>query len=63
MGGDRDANPFVTHDITRLVAERSRQAVSDKYIDAVDALIGRCSLSADFVPPPALLASVRGCFP
>jgi phosphoenolpyruvate carboxylase len=60
MGGDRDANPFVTHEVTRKVAERSRQMVLYKYIDSVDALIGRCSLSADFAPPPpSLLASLR----
>jgi phosphoenolpyruvate carboxylase len=60
MGGDRDANPFVTHVITRKVAERSRQMVLYKYVEAVDALIGRCSLSADFAPPlPSLVASLR----
>jgi len=60
MGGDRDANPHVTHEITRKIAERSRQMVLYKYVDAVDALIGRCSLSADFAPPPpALTASLR----
>jgi len=60
MGGDRDANPYVTHEITRKVAERSRQMVLYKYVEVVDALIGRCSLSADFAPPPpSLIASLR----
>jgi phosphoenolpyruvate carboxylase len=67
MGGDRDANPYVTHDITRKVAERSRRMVLRKYVESVDALIGRCSLSSDFAPPPpSLIASVRRdahCFP
>ena len=61
MGGDRDANPFVTHQITREVAERTRRMVLRKYIQAVDDLIGRCSLSSDFAPPlPKLLASLKG---
>jgi phosphoenolpyruvate carboxylase len=60
MGGDRDANPHVTHTITRQIAERSRQRVLYKYVDAVDALIGRCSLSSGFAPPtPALVTSLR----
>lgn len=60
MGGDRDANPFVTHAVTRQVVERSRTLALRKYIQAVDDLVGRCSLSADFAPPPSkLIASVR----
>lgn len=57
MGGDRDANPYVTHAITRKVTERSRELALRKYIDAVDALIDRCSLSAIFAPPSAALMS------
>ena len=61
MGGDRDANPYVTHAITRQVAERSRQLALRKYVQAVDGLVGRCSLSADLAPPPAkhLAASLQ----
>lgn len=60
MGGDRDANPYVTHQITRDVAVRTRRMGLRKYIQVVDDLIGRCSLSADFAPPPPkLLASVK----
>jgi phosphoenolpyruvate carboxylase len=57
MGGDRDANPHVTHAITRTVAERSRQMALRKYFQAVDELVGRTSLSADLAPPPAALMS------
>ena len=60
MGGDRDANPYVTHTVTRRVAERAREIVLRKYRDAVDELIGLCSLSANFAAPPAaLLSSIR----
>lgn len=60
MGGDRDANPFVTHKITYQVALRCRQVVLRRYIQAVDDLVGRCSLSAEMVPPPPkLLASLK----
>ena len=60
MGGDRDANPYVTHATTRQVIERSRQVALRKYLQTVDDLVGRCSLSADLAPPPAkLLASLR----
>ncbi len=57
MGGDRDANPYVTHDITRQVAEHSKAVALRKYHDVVDELVGRCSLSADLAPPPASLAA------
>jgi len=63
MGGDRDANPYVTHDITRQVAERSRRLVLRKYVDAIDDLIGRCSLSADFAPPRRRSSPLYGAMP
>lgn len=53
MGGDRDANPFVTHDVTYEVAARARQKVLKKYLDIVDDLAGRMSLSADLARPTA----------
>jgi len=60
MGGDRDANPYVTHEITRQVAEKSKRLALRKYVEAVDDLIGRCSLSSDLAPPPvALTASLK----
>ena len=60
MGGDRDANPYVTHQITLDVAERTRSSRCANTSDAVDELIGRCSLSSDFAPPlPKLLASLK----
>jgi phosphoenolpyruvate carboxylase len=60
IGGDRDANPFVTHEVTRQVVERARQLILRKYFAEVDALVGWCSLSADLAPPPAkLLRSLK----
>lgn len=57
MGGDRDANPYVTHGITRQVAELSRRLALRKYYESVDDLVGRCSLSGELAPPPAALTS------
>ncbi|HVO33595.1 MAG TPA: phosphoenolpyruvate carboxylase [Elusimicrobiota bacterium] len=57
MGGDRDANPFVTHAITRQVVERARRLALRKYQQAVDDLVGRCSLSSTIAPPPARLVN------
>ena len=60
MGGDRDANPYVTHAITRKVAERARDLVLRKYLAVVDGLVERASLSAELAPPSAALsASLR----
>jgi phosphoenolpyruvate carboxylase len=60
MGGDRDANPYVTHRITRQVVERSRMVALRKYIQSVDELVSRCSLSAELAPAPAkLFASLQ----
>ncbi len=57
MGGDRDANPYVTHEVTIRVAQQSRRLALRKYYRAIDDLIGRCSLSADLAPPMAALVS------
>ncbi len=57
MGADRDANPYVTHTITRQVAEMSRTLALKKYYAVVDELIGRCSLSSELAPPPPSLAA------
>jgi len=60
MGGDRDANPYVTHTITRRVTARAKELVIRKYIASVDALIGRCSLSSDlYAPLPRLFSSIK----
>jgi phosphoenolpyruvate carboxylase len=51
VGGDRDGNPFVTPDVTVATARRASYAMLGRYHAALDDLIERLSLSADFAPP------------
>ena len=43
IGGDRDGNPFVTHDVTWKTLELQRDLVLKKYLEAFDYLIDRYS--------------------
>ena len=43
IGGDRDGNPFVTHDITWQTLELQRELIIGKYLKAFDYLINRYS--------------------
>ena len=43
IGGDRDGNPFVTHDITWKTLELQRELIISKYVEAFDYLIDRYS--------------------
>lgn len=43
IGGDRDGNPFVTHDVTWRTLELQRNLVLQKYLVAFDYLIDRYS--------------------
>jgi len=43
IGGDRDGNPFVTHDVTWKTLELQRELVLKKYLEAFDYLIDRYS--------------------
>jgi len=43
IGGDRDGNPFVTHDVTIKTLELQRDLVLKKYLEAFDYLIDRYS--------------------
>ncbi|MCL2579510.1 MAG: phosphoenolpyruvate carboxylase [Oscillospiraceae bacterium] len=43
IGGDRDGNPFVTHDITWKTLELQRELIVAKYIETFDYLISRYS--------------------
>jgi len=43
IGGDRDGNPFVTHDITWKTLELQRDLVLKKYLEVFDYLIDRYS--------------------
>ncbi|MFT3928414.1 MAG: phosphoenolpyruvate carboxylase [Myxococcales bacterium] len=46
IGGDRDGNPFVTAHVTRMVLERQRSLILDRYLADVDALGRGLSLSS-----------------
>jgi len=43
IGGDRDGNPFVTHDITWQTLELQRELIITKYLEVFDYLINRYS--------------------
>ncbi len=45
IGGDRDGNPFVSTQSTQDAVEYARRAILDEYLNAVDALTERLSLS------------------
>ena len=53
MGGDRDGNPFVTHEVTRDVVYLSRWRAADLYWRAIDELMW--SLSMQTASPDLLL--------
>jgi len=43
IGGDRDGNPFVTHDISWQTLELQRELIISKYLEVFDYLINRYS--------------------
>ncbi len=45
IGGDRDGNPFVTHDCTRDALEMARDLVIAHYIETVRSLARRVTVS------------------
>ena len=60
IGGDRDGNPNVTADVTRDTLARHRRVVIDKYVDAVETLRSRLSLSDRQVElPDSLYRAIR----
>ncbi len=56
VGGDRDGNPYVTPDITVATARRASHVILGRYRKALDDLVQRLSLSAEFTPPSAALS-------
>jgi phosphoenolpyruvate carboxylase len=59
IGGDRDGNPNVTADVTRMAALMQQQTALREYVERVDALIGLVTQSERFcVPSPAFRASL-----
>ncbi|HEX2660467.1 MAG TPA: phosphoenolpyruvate carboxylase, partial [Polyangia bacterium] len=60
IGGDRDGNPHVTHDITELAFARQSAVILDHYLAEVHALGGDLSLSSKYVEiTPELEALAR----
>ncbi len=51
IGGDRDGNPFVTPDVTRLALNMSQQTILREYLRRVDALISELTFSYRFCNP------------
>lgn len=51
VGGDRDGNPFVTPEVTVAASRRNAWALLGRYVDAVDDLIERLSLSSRVAGP------------
>ncbi|USD65488.1 phosphoenolpyruvate carboxylase [Vibrio sp. SCSIO 43136] len=45
MGGDRDGNPFVTHNITREVLRLSRWKAADLYLTDIQELVSELSMT------------------
>ncbi|MCU7850722.1 MAG: phosphoenolpyruvate carboxylase [Candidatus Thiodiazotropha sp. (ex Monitilora ramsayi)] len=51
IGGDRDGNPFVTPDVTRLALRMGQQTILREYIRRVDELISELTFSYRFCNP------------
>jgi phosphoenolpyruvate carboxylase len=51
IGGDRDGNPFVTPDVTRLALHMSQQTILREYLRRVGALISELTFSYRFCNP------------
>ncbi len=51
IGGDRDGNPFVTPDLTRLALRMAQQTILNEYLRRVDELISELTFSYRFCHP------------
>ncbi|MEA2697634.1 MAG: phosphoenolpyruvate carboxylase [Myxococcales bacterium] len=57
IGGDRDGNPHVTHDVTALALKRQAALILEHYLGEVHALGSELSLSSRYADvPPELVA-------
>ncbi|HXI55715.1 MAG TPA: phosphoenolpyruvate carboxylase, partial [Polyangia bacterium] len=57
IGGDRDGNPHVTHDVTALALQRQAALILEHYLGEVHALGSELSLSSRYADvPPELVA-------
>jgi phosphoenolpyruvate carboxylase len=55
IGGDRDGNPNVTHDVTRLALDRQRHVALTMHLEELRALRDELSISSRLVPPGPVL--------
>jgi phosphoenolpyruvate carboxylase len=49
IGGDRDGNPHVTHDVTQRAVERQSAVVMNHYLAEVNALGSELAMSSDYM--------------
>ncbi|MFO0878414.1 MAG: phosphoenolpyruvate carboxylase [Gemmataceae bacterium] len=56
IGGDRDGNPHVTHSTTAHAIRMQQEALLHYYIEAIESLGKRLSMTDQFAPPTAELA-------
>jgi phosphoenolpyruvate carboxylase len=63
IGGDRDGNPHVTHDVTRAALARQAAVALGHYLDEVHALGSELSLSSRYANVPPELARLAGRAP
>jgi phosphoenolpyruvate carboxylase len=60
VGGDRDGNPFVTHEVTYEVMRMQKTLALEKYLEAVEQIKRQLSSSAKIVPvDPDLIESIK----
>ena len=60
VGGDRDGNPYVTPETTIATARRASHVILGRYLEALDDLTRRLSLSSSVAPPlDALIKSLE----
>lgn len=52
IGGDRDGNPNVTAAVTRMALDRSHDMIVEEYLQALDRVIPRLSISEKIVAVP-----------
>jgi phosphoenolpyruvate carboxylase len=60
VGGDRDGNPYVTHDVTYEVLRMQKRVALERYIEEINQLKRQLSSSAKIAPiTPELLESIE----
>ncbi len=52
IGGDRDGNPNVTAEVTRMALDRSREMIVQAYTEELDRIIPRLSISENIIVAP-----------